>query len=88
MTMTPKQAKEWRSDLRYAYRHNALNMFGKPVAKLTPGSIRVILDNIIKTYYPIRPYVGYVQIDKDEFMSTFGDIFKKEIRAMKAGTKK
>ena len=87
--VAPKYIKEFRSDLRYAYRNSALNMFSKADwANLAPNEIKEVLSYLLETYYPIRPYPSgsYEQITKEEFMSIFRDTFKKEIRRMKGGS--
>ena len=85
----PKYIKEFRSNLRYAYRNSALNMLGRADWKnLAPNEIERVLSYLLETYYPIRPYPpgSYEQITKDEFMSIFRDTFKDEIRKMKGGS--
>lgn len=83
-----KYVLEFRKSLRYAYRNSALNMLGKTDwAGLTPDEIKRVLEHILKTYYPIRPYPpkSYEQIPKDEYMAIFRDCFKKEIKKMRSG---
>jgi hypothetical protein len=83
---TPKYIKEFKSNLRYAFKSSALNMFRKvDRTKLSPEEIRKILNYLMENYWSNRPYIPntYEQISKDKFIAIFREIFKKEIKIMK-----
>ena len=85
---TQKYIKEFRANLRYAYKHSYLNMYAKVRStELTPNEIEKVLSYLLEAYYPIRPYPpgSFEPITKDEFMSIFRDVFKNEIRRMRLG---
>ena len=69
---------EFEKELRYAYRNKAINYFGKHYKELKQPEIKIILDEIIKQYFPLRPYIGSVQISKEEFLIFFRKVFHKE----------
>jgi len=62
---------ENRKELRYTYRHNALNMYGKLIRDLTPKEVKVILDTMLEEFILFYP---------NETTKFFKEVFKREIK--------
>ena len=75
-----KDLERFRKDLRYSYRHSALNMFGKRPEELNRGEVRIILEEILERHYPLRPYLVS---ERSAFLDLLRKTFKEEIAFMK-----
>lgn len=74
MKLTEKGEVELRKDLRYAYRHYALNSYGKKVSELSVTQCRNVLNFVLQQYAP------FYSSDIENFKQFFKRVFATELR--------
>lgn len=72
-----KELLQFKKDLRYALKHDALNMYGKNVKDLSREELVIIINKIYKQYMPLY-YKGSVS----EYTKFFKEVFKKELKEL------
>ena len=73
-----RNMKEFRKGLRYAYRHYALNSYGKKISELTTQEKRKILDWVLKEDWKL-----YGNRYGNLYKEFFKEVFKKELMEIK-----
>jgi uncharacterized protein YnzC (UPF0291/DUF896 family) len=71
--------KEFKKDLRYAFKNMSLNSYGKLPNELTKEELKVVLDKVLKDYYHYFISENKEQ-KREEYLNLFRETFKNEIK--------